>query len=60
LYRSLKHGSSAENRITPIVVNRSPLFFYVLGGQVAQLVEHRTFNPVVMGSIPILPTKNYS
>src|SRR5437773_10821343 len=28
----------------------------VLGGQVAQLVEHRTENPGVGGSIPSLPT----
>jgi len=30
------------------------------GGQVAQLVEHRTENPGVGGSIPSLPTISFS
>ena len=35
------------------------LVYYLVIGVLAQLVEQRTFNPFVVGSIPAHPTKLY-
>jgi hypothetical protein len=52
----MKH-SKIQSHETPEVLND---FVVKLNGVLAQLVEQRTFNPFVVGSIPAHPTNTKS
>lgn len=55
----LNPGSSPVSRISSLHSTPQEVRSTALFGSLAQLVEHRTFNPLVLGSSPRRPTKKH-